>query len=47
MGFSHTAPIILPQLAQDLILLTFIMPSTDDIKTGLQPFMMMDGMEEH
>jgi len=47
MGFSHTAPITLPQLAQDLILLTFIMPSTDDIKTGLQPFMMMDGMEEH
>jgi len=47
MGFSHTAPIILPQLAQDLILLTFIMPSTDDIKTGLQPFMVMDRMEEH
>jgi len=45
--FSQTAPIISPQLAQDLISLTFAVPLTDNIKMGLQPFMVSDGTEEH
>ena len=45
--FSQMAPIISPQLAQDLISLTFAVPLTDNIKMGLQPFMVSDGTEEH
>ena len=41
--FSCTLPIISPQLAQDMMSLTFIVPLMDDIKIKLQPFMVING----
>ena len=41
------APIISPQLVQDLINFDFVAPSADDTKASLQPFMIVDGTEEH
>ena len=46
-SFGHIAPIVSPQLVQDIISLTFVVPSNDDIKMDHQPFMGIDGMEEH
>ena len=46
-GFGWTALIISPQLVQDLVSPIFVVPSADDIKTGLQPFMVINGTKEH
>ncbi len=45
--FSTDTPVISPKLVQDLLSFTFMAESTDDIKTGLQPFAVADGNAEH
>ncbi len=46
-AFSSCAPIASAKLVQDLLNFTFVSESTDDIKTGLQPFVIVDGSAEH
>jgi hypothetical protein len=45
-AFSHAVPIITLRLVQDLLSFTFMGQSADDIKTGLQPFIITDGNAE-
>ncbi len=46
-SFSSTVPIISAKLVQDLLGFIFVGGSADDIKTGLQPFIITDGSAEH
>jgi hypothetical protein len=46
-AFGSCAPIASVKLVQDLLSFTFIGESSDDIKTGLQPFVIADGSSEH
>ena len=46
-SFSTQTPVITPKLLQDLRSFTFFADTQDDIKTGLQPFIIADGSEEH
>jgi hypothetical protein len=46
-AFSTCAPVVSPKLIQDLLNFTFVSDSPDDMKTGLQPFMVADGSAEH
>jgi hypothetical protein len=46
-AFYYLAPIVSAKLVQDLLTFTFIGDSQDDIKTGLQPFVVADGSEEN
>jgi hypothetical protein len=45
--FSPIAPIASEKLMQDLLSFTFVGDPADDIKTGLQPFIITDGSTEH
>jgi hypothetical protein len=45
--FSTMTPVITPKLLQDLRSFTFFADTQDDLKTGLQPFIIADGSEEH
>jgi len=45
-AFCPFAPIPTPKLLSDLSTLTFVGDHPDDLKTGLQPFIAMDGSEE-
>jgi hypothetical protein len=45
--FSTDTPVITPKLVQDLLSFTFMSESTDDIKTGIQPFAVADGNAEY
>jgi hypothetical protein len=45
--FYYLAPVVSNKLVQDLVTFTFVGDSQDDLKTGLQPFMVADGTEEH
>ena len=45
--YGSATPIVSPQTLQHILALTFSSASTDDFKTGLQPFIVMDGTEEH
>jgi hypothetical protein len=45
-SFGPSAPFPTPKLLSDLSLITFVGDHADDTKTGLQPFMAMDGSEE-
>lgn len=45
-SFGPFAPIPSPKLLADLASITFVGDHADDTKTGLQPFMAMDGSEE-
>jgi hypothetical protein len=45
-AFCPFAPIPTPKLLSDLSTLTFVGDHPDDLKTGIQPFMAMDGSEE-
>ncbi len=40
-------PVPMPKLHLDLISITFIGDHPDDLKTGIQPFIAMDGSEQH
>jgi hypothetical protein len=46
-AFSTLTPVITPKLLQDLRTFTFLADSPDDLRTGLQPFIIADGSEEH
>jgi len=46
-AFVPLAPIVTPKLHSDLATVTFVADHHDDLKTGLQPFMVMDGSEEY
>jgi len=45
--FINTAPIPTPKLVADLMTIAFVGDHPDDLKTGLQPFVVMDGSEEY
>jgi hypothetical protein len=45
--FTTCAPIATAKLVQDLLNFVFASESTDDIKTGLQPFIIADASVEH
>jgi len=45
-SFGPFAPIPTPKLMSDLSSITFVGDHPDDTKTGIQPFMAMDGAEE-
>jgi hypothetical protein len=45
--FSTDTPVVSPKLIQDLLSFTFVAEATDDIKTGIQPFVIVDGTAEH
>jgi hypothetical protein len=46
-AFSASAPVVTLKLVQDLLSFTFVGDTLDDIKTGLQPFVIADGSLEH
>jgi len=46
-AFINTAPIPTPKLISDLNTITFVADHPDDLKSGIQPFIVMDGSEEH
>jgi hypothetical protein len=45
--FATDTPVVSPKLIQDLLSFTFVAEATDDIKTGIQPFTIVDGTAEH
>jgi hypothetical protein len=46
-AFINTAPIPSPKLVSDLTTVTFVADHPDDLKTGIQPFIVMDGSEDY
>lgn len=46
-AFMSICPVPSPKLHSDLISVTFVGDHPDDLKTGLQPFIAMDGSEQH
>ena len=46
LAYLNTAPIPTPKLVSDLTTITFVSDHPDDLKTGIQPFLVMDGSEE-
>ena len=46
-AFISMAPIATPKLHSDIATVTFVADHYDDLKTGIQPFMVMDGSEEY
>ena len=45
--YNRVMPVILPQLAQDLVSFMFIAQTANDIKIGLHPFVIINSLEEH
>jgi hypothetical protein len=46
-AFSNCAPIVSAQLVQDLLNFSFVSDALDDIKSGIQPFLIADSSAEH
>jgi len=46
-AFSVSTPIVTLRLVQDLISFSFVAESSDDLKSGLQSFIIADGSAEH
>jgi hypothetical protein len=46
-AFVSTPPILSPKLHSDLATITFVADHDNDLKTGLQPFIAMDGSEDY
>jgi hypothetical protein len=46
-AYINTAPIPSPKLVSDLTTITFVSDHPDDLKTGVQPFVVMDGSEDY
>jgi hypothetical protein len=46
-AFTSTPPILSPKLHSDLATITFVADHDNDLKTGIQPFIAMDGSEEY
>jgi len=47
LAFSTMSPVVTLKLIQDLRTFAFLADSDNDLKTGLQPFIIADGTEEH
>jgi hypothetical protein len=45
-AFLKTVPIPSPKLVSDLTTITYISNHPDDLKTGILPFVVMDGSED-
>jgi len=45
--FYNLAPVPTPKLVSDLVTVNFVADHPDDLKTGIQPFTIMDGSEEY
>lgn len=45
-AFINQAPIPTPKMVSDLTTITLVADHNDDLKTGIQPFVVMDGSEE-
>jgi hypothetical protein len=46
-AFSTCSPIASAKLVQDLLQFNFVGENADDIRTGVQPFIIVDGSSEH
>jgi hypothetical protein len=46
-AFYNMSPVVSAKLIQDLFSFTFVGDSQEDLKTGLQPFIIADGSEEY
>jgi len=46
-AFSTCTPVVNLCLVQDLLNFSFVAESVDDLKVGLQPFIIADGLAEH
>jgi hypothetical protein len=46
-AFVSTTPVLSPKLHADLASITFVSDHNNDLKSGIQPFIAMDGSEEH
>jgi hypothetical protein len=46
-AFISASPVLSPKLHADLATVTFVADHHNDLKTGIQPFIAMDGSEEH
>ncbi len=46
-AFYNMSPVVSAKLVQDLLSFTFVGDSQEDLKTGLQPFIIADGSEEY
>jgi len=46
-AFTNSTPVPTSKLVQDLLTFTFLGDSPEDIKTGLQPFIIAEGAAEH
>ena len=46
-AFINNAPIPSPKLVSDLTTITFVADHPDDLKMGIQPFIVMDGSEDY
>ncbi len=46
-AFIAVSPVLSPKLHADLATVTFAGDHHDDLKTGIQPFVAMDGSEEY
>jgi len=46
-AFSVSTPVVNLHLVQDLLNFSFVAESLEDLKTGLQPFIIADGSAEH
>jgi len=46
-AYTTAAPVPTPKLVSDLTTITFAADHPDDLKTGIQPFVVMDGSEEY
>jgi len=46
-AFYYVAPVVSPKIVQDLLSFTFMGTSPEDLKTGIHPFVIADGSEEH
>jgi len=46
-AFSTAVPVVTTRLVQDLLTFNFVGQSTEDIQSGLHPFIIMDGNAEH
>jgi hypothetical protein len=46
-AFYNLSPVVSAKLVQDLLSFTFLGESQDDLKSGIQPFIIADGSEEY
>jgi len=47
LAFINIAPVPTPKLVSDLTTITFVSDHSDNLKTGIQPFVVMEGSEDY